>query len=409
MRPIRRSSSAATRRPGSLVSRIVANSEILLYAQSGAGKTSLINARLIPWLRERRCESLLARVHSPLGDRDPKSVRNVFVFNALRSWEGPSADEDRLTELTLKDYLLTKAPADSTQFGCLVAIFDPFEGIFTHYPEWWRQRVEFFEQVTEALNTSQLSLRVLFAMREDHIAKMDTFTPLLPDRLRTRFRLERLRRKAAEDAVTGPLRGTGRTFAHGVAAHIIENLMLIKGRDHQGETISVPGEFVEPLHLQIVCLDLWETVKKVGDQEITLAHVGDLQSVDQSLARYYEAGIAFAVENSPVKVQERDLRNWFERVLITQAGTRGTTCRGPTHTDGIPNEAIEILIDRLIIRRDEWAGAIWLELSHDRFVGPIRESNKAWLFMWSKTHAIGMQFENRANNWVARGAPRNPS
>jgi len=418
-----------------VVSRIIANTEVLLYAQSGAGKTSLINARLIPWLKRKRCNPILARVHSPLGDRDPRTVGNVFVFNALRSWKGSSADEERLASMTLKDYLLEireEAPADTEQFRCLVAIFDQFESLFTHHPECWHQRGEFFEQVAEALDTPSLNLRVLFAMREDHIANLDAFARLLPDRLRTRFRLERLRKREAEAAVTGPLQRTERSFAHGVASSLVDNLLLIKSRDHMGRTISVPGEFVEPLHLQIVCMDVWEKITRTDDREITLEHVSKLQGVeqaryddaspsyavenssvpvrekdllqgvDQALARYYDASLAYAVENSSVPVRERDLRNWFQRSLITKARTRGTAWRGETHTDDLPNEAVDRLIERLIIRGNEWAGATWLELTHDRFIEPIRESNERWFLKRSAT-AIGTRLDDASRRWHEQG------
>src|SRR5262249_50884860 len=69
-----------------LMNRIVANSEVLLYAQSGAGKTSLINARLIPLLRKERCEILpLARVRQLVQGVCTEVVPNPYVFHTLVS------------------------------------------------------------------------------------------------------------------------------------------------------------------------------------------------------------------------------------------------------------------------------------------------------------------------------------
>jgi len=53
------------REANDLLSLIIAHPVVLLYAQSGAGKTSLLNAKLIPMLEEKRFEVLpIARVLS---------------------------------------------------------------------------------------------------------------------------------------------------------------------------------------------------------------------------------------------------------------------------------------------------------------------------------------------------------
>src|SRR5262249_25855970 len=59
------------RETNDLASLVLAHSEVLLYAQSGAGKTSLIHAGLVPLLKgAERCEILRARVQGQLQDID---------------------------------------------------------------------------------------------------------------------------------------------------------------------------------------------------------------------------------------------------------------------------------------------------------------------------------------------------
>jgi len=69
---------------------IVAEREILFYAQSGAGKTSLLNAMVIPALEEKGFDVLpVARVGSDLPPEiEPQSVSNVFVFSMLLALAG---------------------------------------------------------------------------------------------------------------------------------------------------------------------------------------------------------------------------------------------------------------------------------------------------------------------------------
>ena len=95
-------------------------------------------------------------------------------------------------------------------------------------------REGFFLQVAEALETDPL-LRVLFIIREDYLAHLDPYAGLLPEGLRTRFRLERLRSDAARLAVERPLQGTGRAFAAGVASTLVQELVGIRVESTAGE------------------------------------------------------------------------------------------------------------------------------------------------------------------------------
>jgi hypothetical protein len=105
-------------------------------------------------------------------------------------------------------------------------VLDPFEELFTSFPERWRDRAPFFEQLQKVLDDDKL-LRLVLVMREDYVAELDPYRDLLPERLRTRMRLERLHHDAALAAVTGPLRGA-RRFAPGVAEQLVEELCRIR-------------------------------------------------------------------------------------------------------------------------------------------------------------------------------------
>ena len=45
---------------------------------------------------------------------------------------------------------------------------------------------------------------------------------------------------------------------------------------------------------------------------------------------------------------------------------------------GISNSVIEILESTHLIRPEWRSGARWYELTHDRLIKPIKDSNKAW-------------------------------
>jgi hypothetical protein len=102
-------------------------------------------------------------------------------------------------------------------------------------------------------------------MREEHVAQLDPFAYQLPGKLRARFRLEPLNRDAALLAITQPLKNTDVSFAPGVAEELVDNLRKIHVEDVFHKPI-ITREYVEPVHLQVVCQKLWN---KVSSQKLT--------------------------------------------------------------------------------------------------------------------------------------------
>ncbi|MBE7469858.1 MAG: hypothetical protein DPW09_20650 [Anaerolineae bacterium] len=375
-----------------LVALIVAHPAVLFYAQSGAGKSSLLNAEVIPKLQaEEGCEVLpVARVRGdiPAGIQT-EQIENLYAFNTLLNWteEISAITPEQLIQLTLAEFLkLLPHQSDKEGYPALrVIIFDQFEELFTFYPQRWPEREKFFVQINQALADDSL-LRVLFVIREDYLAQLDPYLPLLPEQLRYRFRLERLHREAALAAVVGPLQGTGRSFAPGVAEALVAELLKIRVESRAGEVAEAPGEFVEPVQLQVVCQSLWDGLPP-DVAEITESQLLAFGNVDQALTRFYEKALYDTIQRLgltsemarwfPLYAVWR-LRNWFERDLITPAGTRGLVYRGADSTGGVPNTAVDMLESRHIIRAEQRAGARWYELTHDRFIRPIQQSNTRW-------------------------------
>jgi tetratricopeptide (TPR) repeat protein len=362
-----------------LLSLVISSRELLFYAQSGTGKTSLLNARVIPLLEQERFEVLpVARVQGvPPRDLETAEIHNIYIFNTLMSWTKDEVDPRGLVHMTLAEFLKErKRPTDARGKPCPRAIiFDQFEELFALYADRWRDRKGFFEQVCDALEEDR-RLRMVFSLREDYIAQLDPFASIMPEEMRTRFRLERLRRETALEAITGPLRSTKCSFAPGVAEKLVEDLQKTRIETVTSETIEVIGEFVEPVQLQVVCQNLWQELPPDATQ-ITEEHLMALGSLDYPLAKFYETAITAAAAQTGI--DEGELRQWCEQwLIITPTGIRGIVHRGLKSTEGMPNEALDILEDRHLIRCEWRAGARWYELTHDRIVAPILASNKRW-------------------------------
>ena len=264
-----------------LVSRIVSHSDVLLYAQSGAGKTSLINARLVPLLQKEGYEVLAgARVQGPAPAIELSSISNLYMFQALTRLAGSRFEPSHLAGMSLQSYLDQSPRIPDAEGGVRprVLVIDQFEELFTFYPERWPERRRFFEQLRDALNADR-ALHVLLSMREDYVAETEPYAAILPQKLRTRFRLERLREKPAVDAVAEPLRLTDRAFQNGVAASLVTDLLEIRVKSPDGAIVKAPGEFVEPVHLQVACERIWKSLKP-GEKVITYNMLGCSGHVD---------------------------------------------------------------------------------------------------------------------------------
>lgn len=366
------------REASELLSLVIAHRTVVLYAPSGAGKTSLLNAQVVPLLEEEGFDVLpFSRVQGPslegIGDDE---IRNPYVFYGLLRWAGDEADARDLTQQSMAEFLANREhhPDDYGLPAPRVIIFDQFEELFTAYPERWQERENFFNQLSEALEADEL-LRCVFSMREEYVAQLDSYASLLPRNLRTRFHMERMRPGEALAAIQGPLIDTSRQFAPGVAEQLVEDLRAVRIESTMGETVTATGEFIEPVQLQVVCQTLWQDLPE-DVTTITQTHLRRHGNVSEALSRFYERGLETAVRASAIT--EKELREWVARTLITPVGTRGTVFRGREETGGVSNRTIDKLENRHLIRGEWRAGARWYELTHDRLIEPIQQSNRIW-------------------------------
>jgi hypothetical protein len=362
-----------------LVNLIYANSVVVFYSKSGFGKSSLLNAGVIPRLVTKGLEVLdLVRIAGQIPQHIRyEDVRNIYITNAIIGWEGYNVDPQQLIEKTLTSYLKEREHI-LTGFGqpaARVIIFDQFEELFFRYSDLWENRKDFFKQIQDALDQDYL-LRVVFSLREDYLGELEPYTSLLRGKLQERFRLEGMSREDALAAVKNPLQAIGMNFGDGVAEMIVDNLLMVRNPTPDGSYTETIGQFIEPVQLQVVCRSLWGSLP-LDLKVITLDYVSNFGDVKQNLSSLYDESIMRTIQETGVS--ERDLREWFEQSLITPMRTRGTIFRSSDETGGLPNNVVDILENLHIIRAEFRAGARWYELTHDKLIDPILESNKNWL------------------------------
>ena len=83
-------------------------------------------------------------------------------------------------------------------------------------------------------------------MREEYIAQLEAYAADLPEKLRARMHLERLRGNAALNAVVKPFQSWGLSFEKGAAEKLMGELAEIRVAEGQNFR-EARGEFVEPV------------------------------------------------------------------------------------------------------------------------------------------------------------------
>ena len=390
-----------------LTALIVSERLLLFYAQSGAGKSSLLNARVIPRLRDEEHFQVLpvGRVSGEL-PAGVAQVDNIYAFNLMTGLDQSGEHPQRLAQVTLSDFLARLAratvvdaagerstrwvykpeidvarPAEGVAQPAasgprFALVIDQFEEIVTNHPGRWREREGFFRQLNQAL-LDDPTLWVVLSLREDYVASLDPYAELLFNRLRARFYMERMGVAAALDAVRRPAELASRPFAPGAAEQLVDNLCQVRVA---GQEATVPGQYVEPVQLQVVCFQMWENLGRGTEgTQITLEDLAVAGDIDRALTQFYEETMALALADSAAAgVNERQVRAWFDEELITEAGTRGLVHQGEQETGSLPNGVVRALQRRFLVRGEARGGDTWIELVHDRFVEPIRQANRTW-------------------------------
>jgi|GEM_PF-5733399 len=345
-----------------LFSLTISHPVLVLYAQSGAGKSSLVNAGLIPrFLKEQFSVLPVARVGLSLSESPECS--NIYVYNAISGWKDATSPDDHF-KTSLLGYLGVKETPR-------LLIFDQFEEIFTVSPGHWKHIEGFFRQLGEALKEDP-NIRTLLVIREDFIAQLEPYGHFLPEQLQNRFRLERLKEGPALEAVVKPALAHGVEFSPGAAEKVIRDLLTIRFDDMHGKIREVAGEYVDPLQLQLTCLSLWKKLPP-DTKLITDELIKQYTDVDAILGEFYEETIHTVATR--YLISEEELRSFFNDSLITKLGTRGTVYRDKDKTAGISNKAIDELGESHLIYAQIRSGAKWYELTHDRFIKPILKAN----------------------------------
>lgn len=356
-----------------LLGKIPRCKTLLINGRSGAGKTSLLHAGLIPRLAENGYVYLSFRDYS-----DP--LRQLRDYVAQDDLFKPYAEQARSLPLLLKS-IVRPHGFDAAQRPPqpVVVIFDQFERFFVNVPP--PLRAQFIQQIKACLDSelNSAELNLVFALREDFFgALLIEFEELIPDFLNqaARVNLLPLRREEARDAILLPLKHT--PVRVGYHLDFVDDVLL---PGLIGE--SAGGERIDPPHVQIVCNQLYQAarercaaeLKQGGLAQIDRTLYEELGETRGMLRSYLDEVLDRAAQREP---ERRDVLRSMLKVMVESTGTRRFValpdlCRG---LPDVPAAQLEQHVRQLqhsrILETRVQDAAVQYSLSHEVLVEKVQ-------------------------------------
>ncbi|TXH59801.1 MAG: ATP-binding protein [Thiothrix sp.] len=171
----------------------------LLFAASGVGKSSLLNAAVLPQLKDPFGENLTVICYRDWVIQPIEGLCSAVREAIPAASQYPGAEN--LVDLLRFCCLFTRHP--------VILILDQFEEFF-RYQSGKEDYPALIEQLTALILNTALPVNVLVSMREDFALELNAFKPKLPSLLfENYYRLERMTPAAARVAILEPVEPWG--------------------------------------------------------------------------------------------------------------------------------------------------------------------------------------------------------
>ena len=372
--------------------------QVLLYSKSGVGKTSLLNAGVLPKLPP-NYEVLNIRFYAFNNEMSPIArVESIIKEKYPVAFENTNSIIDALTDdakAINSIWLLLKKIQYTYPDKVFVLVFDQFEELFS-YPD---SQVEGFKQQLFEINSSRIpkvfsdrikkeykaknpiflnkedfkflhqfpEVKNVFAIRSDRLSLLNRLTDKLPKIQHTFYELKPLTIQQAEQAIVNPAQTANKNFETAsyefddkAIKHIIDTLS--NGKVHTIETTQ----------LQIVCQRIEEIAhrkqsNKLDDSIITITYK-DLPGFEDIFFSFYENAVSKTLEKEEVHIfiEDQLIRNG-QRISLDEI-----ICK-----EAISEESLRTLTNSHLLRAEpNSTGGFSYELSHDTLVEPILTSRK---------------------------------
>jgi hypothetical protein len=392
-----------------LISLIFQNTLTLLYSRSGVGKSSLLEAGIIPILR--RMGNYLP-VHIRLKDEmisgDIKNFSEAVVFRireeALAGGVSMQSDPIMPARPGITSFIyFTKFTRENNKKPVQVIpllIFDQFEEIFTL--EFYRAKIsdlmndlrniiesklpedivklckgssrnatgmeptgeEKLFMLQDELQSNNKWYRIMFSFREEYLPKMESLKDIIPSVSLTngRYQLNTFSIDTGSEVINRLSdKRIDTSLAHNLAS-------LISKSDEKAHQFR---KEVQPFLLSQVCFNIYDEIgdEKARKEIITRIEQEDPTVVDKVIADYY---------SKVFKTLSPETKKFIEEELITDQDKRTMYSLDNLKHNKIKSELKELCYDenKRYLNLVEYFGSPHVEILHDRLLNPLIISRK---------------------------------
>ncbi|MDD5394079.1 MAG: HEAT repeat domain-containing protein [Thiothrix sp.] len=355
-----------------LIDKILVNRLTLLFAATGVGKSSLLQAAVLPQLK------------SPLGENldvvyyidwvsEPLNGLKQAVQQALQtsgSWRPEIVyapkDDEKLVDFLGFCTLFTRQP--------LIVVLDQFEEFF-RYQAGRSAFQPFLEQLTGVFTNANLPVHLVFSMREDFALELDAFKKYVPlSVFNNLYRLDKLGREAAREAILKPLLPTDFQYEPELLEQLLKDLLKRELRRTTTSPLEDTTEAVDPPYLQIVCSQLWDRESSNPAKTLRMQTYRAAGGAAGLLENYIQHTLQGFSEHEKVLTSRS-----FDHLISRHGAKMPYTPEDLASAIDAKLDELKAVLEKLtktrILRSQKREDKIWYELYHDMFSGSIEGWN----------------------------------
>lgn len=379
---------------------------MVLFAKSGIGKTSLLNAGIIPLLKQ--------DIYHPIGVRfqgkgeggdaaltPAETLRKSIEAVAEHFWIKEKGQKQLAAHCDGRKPLLWEElksyPFEKEVAIMPVLILDQFEEFFLHSEEDQKELIDcladiVYERTPKSLignagqgNISQeqdffaenfaaeapsdewhepLNWKVIIAIRSDRLSLLDRLSEHIPAILNQRYQLYPFKREQATDAIVSPAQLEGGQY------NVPQFDYAPKALDLIIDKLSNKNGEIEAFQLQIICQHIEQKLKEQKQAVVVPSLLGGGDGIQEILEGYYRRKIA----TLGTAKEQLSARILIEEGLIVSGARVGLAENSILTQYKISKDLLSRILETRILRRENTHLGLAYEVAHDTLVEPILTS-----------------------------------